>query len=140
MRSDGAEPPETPVQPTQRGGREDLVRRLLAGRGCLDDEACRKFITPSWSDLSHPSTLPGAMEAAVRLVEGVRSKRKIAIYGDYDVDGIMSTAILHHTLRTVDPDLDLRLYVPQRIEEGYGRNREALDQLAVYIVDDENDV
>ena len=71
-----------------------LLERLLAARGLTDEAARSIFERPTLKQLHHPSTLPGATDAAVRLVEAVRSGRSVAIFGDYDVDGIMSSAIL----------------------------------------------
>ena len=107
-----------------------LVDRLLAARGLHDESARSAFANPSMTDLHHPSTLPGASEAAVRLVEAVRSRRPIAIYGDYDVDGVMSAAILYHVITLVDPEAAPQLYIPHRVDEGYGLNIEALERLA----------
>jgi single-stranded-DNA-specific exonuclease len=74
--------------------------------------------------------LPGATAVAERLEDALRSGRRIAIYGDYDADGITATAILWRAFRALRPDADLRRYVPDRIEEGYGLNDGALSALA----------
>ena len=108
----------------------DLVQRLLIQRGLIGDEAQQAFTHPRLSDLHLPETLPGAEEAAVRLVEAVRGGRRIAIYGDYDVDGVMSTAILHQILTLVDPERPPAWYIPHRIDEGYGLHVPAIEQLA----------
>lgn len=68
-------------------------------------------------------------EAARAIVEALRAGRRIAIYGDYDVDGVMATAILHRMIATCAPDAKVRTYIPHRIEEGYGLNADALRQL-----------
>jgi single-stranded-DNA-specific exonuclease len=107
-----------------------IVDRLLVARGLEDESDRDAFANPSMTSLHHPSTLPGASEAAVRLVEAVRSGRSIAVFGDYDVDGVMSAAILHHVITLVDPEAAPRLYIPHRVDEGYGLNIPALEQLA----------
>ena len=109
-----------------------LLERLLAARGLTDEAARSIFERPTLKQLHHPSTLPGATDAAVRLVEAVRAGRSVAIFGDYDVDGIMSSAILYHAITLVQDEEDLppRLYVPHRIHEGYGLNVEAIERLA----------
>ena len=60
----------------------------------------------------------------------MRAGRRVAIYGDYDADGITATAILWRVIRAVRPDADLRWYVPDRFDEGYGLNDGALESLA----------
>ena len=104
-------------------------------RGFVEEADRDAFEKPTLAGLHHPSTLPGASEAAIRLVEAVRSGRSIAIFGDYDVDGIMSSAILHHVITLVDPECAPRLYVPHRVEEGYGLNVGAIERLAEEGVD-----
>src|SRR5262249_33692348 len=75
-----------------------------------------------------PELLPGVREAADRVHAAVRAGRRITVYGDYDVDGIAGAAILLQGLRLMGAHADV--YVPHRLEEGYGLNREALRQVA----------
>ena len=82
-----------------------------------------------------PEQLPGALEASALLVEALKAEKTIAIYGDYDVDGMTATSILWHVIKAAAPDVDLRYYVPHRLEEGYGLNIEALQQLYADDVD-----
>jgi len=108
----------------------ELLSRVLRARGLFDQEAIRRFLAPTLKeDLHGHWLLPGVPEAADRLVEFVRAGRKIAIYGDYDVDGITATAILFHAIRQVQADHPVRPYVPHRLEEGYGLNCDALTRL-----------
>lgn len=113
-----------------QGQSTGVLGRLLQARGLMDEEAQAAFRAPRMADLHFPETLPGAEAAAVRLVEAVRGGRTIAIYGDYDVDGIMSSSILYHVLALVDPENPPRIYVPHRIDEGYGLNIPAVEKLA----------
>jgi single-stranded-DNA-specific exonuclease len=69
-------------------------------------------------------------KAAARLIEALRAGERIAIYGDYDVDGVSATAILYHTFRALAPGCDVVSYVPHRLEEGYGLNSDAIRELA----------
>lgn len=104
----------------------DLIHRLLAGRGAITQEQRDEFCQPKLTKLQHPSALHDAAKAAHAICAAVREGKRIAIYGDYDVDGIMATAIMWHMLRALDPSCLPRVYVPHRIEEGYGLNAEAL--------------
>jgi single-stranded-DNA-specific exonuclease len=119
------------TEPLERALRcSSLAARLLWRRGIRDAQAARRFFNPTLMDLHDPSLMAGCARAADRLVRAVRAGQKIAIYGDYDVDGVTATAILHHTLKTADPRADLVRYVPHRVDEGYGLNAQAIAELA----------
>jgi len=106
-----------------------LIGRLLLRRGIDDAEPARRFFQPKLTDLHDPRALPGCAAAATRIVDALRAGEPIVIYGDYDVDGVTATAILHHMLTTCRPDAEVRRYIPHRLDEGYGLNAEALDAL-----------
>lgn len=114
-----------------------LVERVLRARGVLGARAdageLAAFLGPKLSHLHEPSLIPDLDRAAARILDAVKSGEPIAIYGDYDVDGITATAILWHTLLSIEPSLAhggrLRTYVPHR-DEGYGLNVAAVEQLA----------
>lgn len=108
----------------------DLVARVLAARRITDSAEAAAFLDPSLTHLHDPSLLPDADRAAALILDTVSRSEPIAIYGDYDVDGITATAILYHTLKQIDRGCDVRTYVPHRLEEGYGLNAEAIRQLA----------
>jgi single-stranded-DNA-specific exonuclease len=101
---------------------------LLLNRGVAAVDSGRRFLEAPLSGLYHPDLLPGATAAAERLYEAVRAGRRVCVYGDYDVDGTTGTAILLQALRLVGAQTDF--YVPHRLEEGYGLNRDALQQIA----------
>ena len=109
-------------------GVHPLVAGILGQRGYHTVEAARAFLKPDLTHLHPPEALPGLTEAADRLVAAARDREPIVIYGDYDVDGITAAAILWKALRLADANV--RIYVPHRIEEGYGLNREAVEHLA----------
>ncbi|MBK8915655.1 MAG: single-stranded-DNA-specific exonuclease RecJ [Phycisphaerales bacterium] len=113
---------------SRKAGVSELVAQVLLNRGIADESAARGFLAPAFSALLPPETLPGALEAARRLVSAVRAQRRIVIYGDYDVDGVTATSILWHALRLAGADV--HCYVPSRFEEGYGLNADALERLA----------
>ena len=106
-----------------------LVQRVLLARGLADPDHVSHFCQPRLSDLHHPSLMPNIDAAARRLVHAVRANQAIAIYGDYDVDGITAAATLYHVIRAAHPNARLTTYVPHRLEEGYGVNSDALQQL-----------
>ena len=117
------------IRPEGRAEGGGLLDRLFAARGLGGLDEREAFCRPSLLQLERPDAMHGMRAAADAILEALQSGRRLAIYGDYDVDGIMSTAILWHMLRAIAPDAPVRTYVPHRIEEGYGLNREALDAL-----------
>ncbi len=105
-----------------------IVAQLLLCRGVYDPAAARAFLDCKLSGLRDPEELPGALEAAQRVQAAIQANRKIAVYGDYDADGMTGTSLLVRCLRMLKADVTY--YVPNRLEEGYGLNDEALRTLA----------
>jgi single-stranded-DNA-specific exonuclease len=105
-----------------------IVAQLLACRGIDDPAVAQTFLQSKLADLRPPDDLPGCAAAADCILAAVASGRRIAVYGDYDVDGVAATSILLLCLRLLGADVTS--YVPHRIEEGYGLNEEAVRQLA----------
>ncbi len=91
-------------------------------------EAAKKFLEPSLKYLPDPFLLPDMDQAADRLAEAVVEGQKVAIYGDYDVDGTVGTAVLRRFLRMLG--VDPIVYQPDRHKEGYGVNQAAIEKLA----------
>ena len=106
----------------------ETVASLLVARGVTTPEQVKKFLEPRLADLRPPEELPGCQKVAERLMVALREKKKITIYGDYDVDGITGVAILYLTLHDLGADVDY--YVPSRLDEGYGLHSEAIRSLA----------
>jgi single-stranded-DNA-specific exonuclease len=88
---------------------------VLIGRGIEDVDS---FIQPpSWNDLPDPESIAGMTDAVARVLAAVRDKKRIAIFGDYDCDGILGTHILRSVLASLG--VQVRAYLPHR-DEGYG--------------------
>jgi len=115
-------------------GAATLVEAVLAARGIDKGDRSARFLTPSLLHLHPPHLLPDIDRAASRLLDALRRGEPVAIYGDYDVDGVTATAVLYHTLHHLAEWLgvraDVRTYVPHRLEEGYGLNGPAIAGLA----------
>ncbi|MCK5472787.1 MAG: DHH family phosphoesterase, partial [Planctomycetes bacterium] len=105
-----------------------LTAQILANRGITKIEKATKFLRPKLTQLIEPEKMPGVKEAVKRIKTAIENKEKITIYGDYDVDGITSVAILVSLLTLLGADADY--YIPHRIDEGYGLNNEAIESLA----------
>lgn len=103
------------------------VAQVLFNRGLTDLEEAEQYIAGQWGD-DNPFAMKGVDQAVTRLRQTIRSAGPIAIYGDFDADGVTSTALLVETLRALGANV--RPYIPHRVDEGYGLNAEALDELA----------
>ncbi len=109
-------------------GTSAVVAQLLLNRGIDQPEMARRFLDAPLSGLHPPALLPGLPEAVDRILRAVKDRRKICIYGDYDVDGTTGIAILLFTLRALGAH-QTDFHVPHRLSEGYGLNVEALRQI-----------
>ncbi|HKD37401.1 MAG TPA: single-stranded-DNA-specific exonuclease RecJ, partial [Pirellulales bacterium] len=105
-----------------------VVAQLLIARNIVDARTALEFLNPKLSGLRDPDQLPGVAGAADRLIQAVRDRRPIVVYGDYDGDGITGTALLYQCLTLLGAEVSY--YVPHRIDEGYGLNDDALRTLA----------
>ncbi len=85
------------------------------------------FLNPSRSDFHDPYLMPDMQIAVDRIIEAINKKQKIIIYGDYDVDGITSITVLKQFLQ--DRGIEVDCYIPNRLEEGYGLNIKAIDEI-----------
>lgn len=108
---------------------DNLLQRILARRGITDMVAMEKFLNPCVKDyMPNPSVLLDIDKAAKIIADSILKHEKIAIYGDYDVDGITSTAIFVKYLRALG--VDVVWHLPMREGEGYGLNMAAIDEIA----------
>ena len=104
---------------------DPILTRLLLQRGIQTEDDARKFFNPDLNDLHDPFLMKG-MQIAVNKIDAViREHRPILIYGDYDVDGTTSVALLYSFLRNFYDKLEF--YIPDRYEEGYGLSNQSID-------------
>lgn len=112
---------------SQRHGLPDLMGSVLAARG-IGLDAVPTFLDPTLKSLMpDPSTLRDMEKAAARLADAVQAKQNVAIFGDYDVDGACSSALMKRFLEF--HETPARIYIPDRIFEGYGPNVAAIETL-----------
>lgn len=108
-------------------GISKILSQLLINRGISSASAAKKFLKAELSDLLDPFSFPD-MHKAVRLIEeSAKKKEKIMIFGDYDVDGVTSTALLKNTL--AKKGIKALHHLPHRVREGYGLNKKTLEML-----------
>ena len=109
-------------------GVSPVVAKLLLARGIGDPEQANSFLDAKLTGLRDPESLPGLTAAADQVHAAVQQGRRIVIYGDYDADGMTATGLLYCCLRLLGANVGY--YVPNRLEEGYGLNDEALQKIA----------
>ncbi len=122
------------VAPRQDAAAEQLARELevspllgqcLINRGIDDPQAAQRFLTPQLRHLAHPLDIPNMKAAVARLFAARAQGERVVIFGDYDVDGVTSTALLIEVMREFGWAVDS--YLPHRLNEGYGLSRVAVE-------------
>ena len=105
-----------------------VAARLLVQRGVTTPDAARQFLNPSLADLHNPSLLTDLDVAVERLRCAIARRERIAVHGDYDVDGITSTVMLRRLLELLGGQVVH--HIPERLRDGYGLQPEAIETLA----------
>ena len=104
-----------------------LLATILANKNIVNEEEIRLFLKPTRKDFYNPFLIKDMDKAVDRIIEAINKKEKITIYGDYDVDGITSITVLKSFL--IDRGLETSYYIPNRLNEGYGLNKNAIDKI-----------
>ena len=112
----------------ERAGIPSLLACVLSARGVTEPEQAWKLLTPGEEPLLDPMLLKDMDRAVLRVTRALKRGETIAVYGDYDVDGITATCLLTDCLTRLGGRV--RSYIPDRLEEGYGLNQEAVLHLA----------
>jgi single-stranded-DNA-specific exonuclease len=100
------------------------LAQVLINRGYRDVAAARRFLEPKLRDLRDPFELPDMKAAVDRVLAGIEKKERIVIYGDYDVDGVTSSALLFRVLRSAGATIGN--FLPHRMDEGYGLSKDGI--------------
>ena len=106
----------------------NLLASILIHKNITTDEGVEKFLHPTRMDFYDPFLLPDMEKAIDRIVKAVENKENITIYGDYDVDGITSITLLKKFF--ANSGVDVKTYIPNRLEEGYGLNKDAIREIS----------
>ncbi len=104
-----------------------LLAKILVNRDIVEDGEIKIFLNPTRNDFYDPFLMPDMEIAVNRIIKAIENKEKVIIYGDYDVDGITSTTVLKKFL--AERGLDVGYHIPNRLEEGYGLNKEAIEDI-----------
>ncbi len=114
-------------QLTRDLGLSPITARLLAIRGLSDPDAAMRFLSPKLDQLLDPFLLADMERAVRRLLSAIAGRERIAIHGDYDVDGITSTVILRRALELLGANVGH--FIPERLTDGYGLQANTIDRL-----------
>ena len=109
------------------GAYHPILAQLLYNRGQDTPEKARLFLEGGDDTLHNPFAMHGMSDAVARLRHAIKRGELIAVYGDFDADGVTSTVLLTQTLQALGGKV--RPYIPNRVDEGYGLNINALDTL-----------
>ncbi|HEY6506628.1 MAG TPA: single-stranded-DNA-specific exonuclease RecJ [Vicinamibacterales bacterium] len=104
-----------------------VTARLLSIRGLGEVDAARRFLNPAISDLHDPFRLRDMGTAVERILGAIERREKIAVHGDYDVDGVTSTVILRRALELIGADVVH--FIPERLRDGYGLQPASIERL-----------
>lgn len=105
----------------------EVMAKILVNRGLESSDDVCSFMCADWRIMQDPFLLPGMNEGSKIILEAIMSQKKILVYGDYDVDGITSTALMIRFLKKYGVSADY--YIPDRFEEGYGINKGAVEKI-----------
>ena len=106
----------------------ELLSAVLVNRNIVEDDDIKLFLNPTRNDFHDPYLMPDMKQAVDRIIKAIENNEKTIIYGDYDVDGITSITILTRFLK--ERGLDVSSYIPNRLDEGYGLNKDAIKNIA----------
>ena len=106
----------------------ELLAKILINRNITEDEQINTFLEPKRNNFHDPFLMNDMDKTVTRIIEAIEKNEKTIIYGDYDVDGITSITVLKQFLK--ERGLEVDYYIPNRLEEGYGLNREAIEKIA----------
>jgi len=126
-RGEGSSPPSTTAMAEELSV-SPLIVEILWNRGLTNVEDMDKFLSPLLRHMTNPNEIPGLTEAAEALAKGIGEGRTLAVWGDYDVDGITATAVVKQFFSM--HGIKIMHHLPNRMEEGYGMNIPGVEQLA----------
>ena len=105
----------------------NLLAKILVNKDITTKDKIELFLNPTRHDFYDPFLMPDMESAVNRIIKAIGEKEKILIYGDYDVDGITSTTVLKRFFE--DRGIDVSFYIPNRLDEGYGLNKDAIKKV-----------
>ena len=128
LREGNIDRPDAAKDIREKLGLCDAMAKLLADRGSLDAECAKKFLSMEETMFHDPFLMKDMEKAVIIINQAIKEKKKICIYGDYDVDGVTSVSMLYLYLKSKGGIVSY--YIPDRIGEGYGMSGAAIDKMA----------
>ena len=120
--------PELVKKIAQENNISELIATILVNREIVDKREVEIFLNPTRKDFHNPYLMPDMEKAVDRMVKAIETDEKIMIYGDYDVDGVTSITVLKKFLQDRGMS-QVGYYIPKRLDEGYGLNKEAVQKI-----------
>jgi len=112
---------------SKSAGLHPLIAKLMVNRGIVDVAGAQSFLACDLSALSDPQIFCHMEKAVSRILKAISNGHQITVYGDYDVDGVTGTSLLYLVLKRLGAQV--HYYIPNRLTEGYGLNRQALEEI-----------
>ena len=113
---------------TEKYNISELLATVLVNRNIIEDDDVKLFLEPTREDFGDPYLMPDMEKAVTRIMSAIENNERTIIYGDYDVDGITSITVLSKFLK--ERGLNVGYYIPNRLNEGYGLNQNAIKKIA----------
>lgn len=113
---------------TRQHNLSKLVAKILVKKGITEVKDINIFLNPTRNDFYNPFLMPDMEKAVERILTALKNNEKITVYGDYDVDGITSTTVLKNFL--IERNANVLEYIPNRLDEGYGLNKDAIKKIS----------
>ena len=114
-------------------GINEILAKIFVNKGITKKEELDLFINPTRKDFHDPFLMPDMDKVVNRIIKAIENNEKIIIYGDYDADGITSVTVLKSFLE--ERGLQVSSYIPNRLDEGYGLNKEAIKKYMMMVLD-----
>ena len=105
-----------------------LLATILVKRNITTEEEIKQFLAPTRNDFHDPFLITDMQKSVERIIQAIENQERVVIYGDYDVDGITSITVLKSFLK--DRGLEAQFYIPNRLNEGYGLNKQAIEKIS----------
>ncbi len=122
--------PPSPLTPklASETGLTPLQAQLLINRGIENKKTAQSFLYPRLGDMADPMLMKGMSDSLSIILKAINNKERVTIFGDYDADGLTATALLYNFISSLD--IPVSYYIPDRLSEGYGLSKKAIEKIS----------